>query len=204
MAFKKGQNPNHPKKGSSIKVDPIRDLNAISRIKRSLIQSDNLRDHCLFTLGINTGWRANELLSINIGQARSIRDNRQISLKESKTKKYRVTPINNVAHRAIEFWLAHYDQNQREDAPLFPSLRSGAISVPTLCNLVKHWCIMADVAGHFGSHSLRKTWGYHQRVTFEAPLSVLVKAYGHSSERQTLDYLGIQPSEIEDLYKNEL
>lgn len=202
MGFKKGENPHHPKRGSAIRVEPIRDLHAIAKIKDTLIREDRIRDHCLFTVGINTAWRANELLSITVGQVRGLQPGEAICLKQAKTDAYRTTPINHAAHRAIEFWLAMY--NAADEAPLFPSIRDGAIRVPTLCNMVKHWCVMAGLRGRYGSHSLRKTWGFHQRITFDAPLSLLVKAYGHSSERTTLDYLGIQPREIEDLYLHEL
>ena len=60
------RNTNRPKKGSSIKVEPIRQTKEIKRIKKLL--SDTPRDLCLFTLGINTAYRANELLSIRVGQ----------------------------------------------------------------------------------------------------------------------------------------
>lgn len=207
MGFKKGENPHHPKRGAAIRVEPIRDLHAIARIKERLVDEGRLRDHCLFTLGINTGWRANELLSITVGEVRWLKPGDVLTLKQSKTGAYRTTPINQTAHRAIEFWLALYNPGSRADAaPLFPSARGSneSIQVPTLCNMVKDWCFMVGLRGRYGSHSLRKTWGFHQRITFDAPLSLLVKAYGHSSERQTLDYLGIQPREIEELYLHEL
>ncbi len=54
------KNPNHPKKGDCIKVEPIRTKKAIKKIKKIL----SPRDRCLFTLGINTAYRANGLLSI--------------------------------------------------------------------------------------------------------------------------------------------
>ena len=62
----KSPNDNHPKLGASIKVEPIRELKAIKRIK--YILADNPRDLCLFTMGINTAYRANELLSLTVGQ----------------------------------------------------------------------------------------------------------------------------------------
>ena len=62
------KNQNHPKKGSLIKVEPIRQKAAIERIKASLLHNGNYRDYCLFTLGINTAFRANELLSLTIDQ----------------------------------------------------------------------------------------------------------------------------------------
>jgi integrase len=206
MPFRKGQNPNHPRRGAAIKVDPIRDLAAIARIKRMLIDQDHVRDYCLFTLGINTAWRANELLSLTVGDVRGLKVWDDLVLKQSKNRKYRITPLNPAVHRALEFWLVVYGRELPDAAPLFPSYRykGEALRVPSLCNLVKRWCACAGVQGNYGSHTLRKTWGYQQRLRYEAPLSLLVKAYGHSSERITLDYLGIQPKEITDLYRNEI
>ena len=45
-----GTNPNHPKKGSNITVDPIRSEKNIKKVKRLL--KDNARDLLLFTMGI--------------------------------------------------------------------------------------------------------------------------------------------------------
>ena len=66
----KGHNPNRPKPGSSIKVEPIRTKTAIENIKKIL--RDNPRNLCLFTFGMNTAYQsANELLSIRLGQVRA-------------------------------------------------------------------------------------------------------------------------------------
>jgi len=67
--------------------------------------------------------------------------------------------------------------------------------------MAKEWCSVARVRGRFGSHTMRKTWGYHQRVTFGSPLTLISQAYGHSSERETLAYIGILPQEIDDLFR---
>ncbi len=85
MPFQKGQNPNHSVAGSTIKVEPIRDKRAIARIKKVL--GDHPRDLCLFTLGINTAYRANELLSIKVRQVRSLNVGDVLELKQSKTHK---------------------------------------------------------------------------------------------------------------------
>lgn len=204
MGFKRGQNPNHPRKGSSIKVDPIRDMRHIEDIKRNLLDNGNMRDYCLFTLGLNTAWRANELLSLRVKDVRELREDDILELKQSKNQKYRKVPLNSQSIQAIRFWLDVYKPVQ-ETAALFPSRQgSHALGVTALCSMIKRWCSQVGAVGNFGSHTLRKSWGYHQRLTYNVPLSLLVKAFGHSSERQTLDYLGIQPGEISALYKNEI
>ena len=42
------------------------------------------------------------------------------------------------------------------------------------------------------------------RITFKAELPVLMKAYNHASEAETLNYLCIQKEEVAKLYNNVL
>ena len=210
MGFKKGQNPNHPRKGAAIKVDPIRDLQAVVRIRENLKRAHEYRNYCLFTLGVNTAWRANELLSIRVGDVEHLKDYEMLTLKQSKTNTYRATPLNPLAIRALRIWLEAYQKRHpiyyHPGAPLFPSMNHlrSPLSVPSITALVKKWCKQAGVSGHFGSHTMRKTWGYRQRVTYNAQLSLICRALEHSSERETLAYIGILPEEVNDLYRNEI
>jgi len=50
--------------------------------------------------------------------------------------------------------------------------------------------------------SLRKTWGFHQRVSFGTDLPTLMVCFNHSTQKQTLDYLCVQPEEIRNVYEN--
>ena len=196
------RNPNHPKKGASIKVEPIYDLTDIAKIKTNLAQ--NPRDLCLFTLGINTAYRANELVSIKVGQVDYLKAGDELDLKQSKNSKYRRATLNEAVIIAIQNWLAVHP-NPQANAPLFRSRKTGkALTSIALTNMVKSWCLRAGLRGNFGSHTLRKTWGYHKRKTFGKKTALLTRAYGHASEAQTLEYLCIQPEEIGDLYDQAL
>lgn len=202
MATRVPRNTNHPKKGSSIKVEPIRDRDAIARIKAQL--ADNPRDLCLFTLGINTAYRANELLSISVGQVAHLGPGDRLDLKQSKNNRYRATTLNAAVTGSIATWLAVHP-DPRPDAPLFYSKKDRkALLVSTLSRMVKTWCRDAGLRGNYGSHTLRKTWGYHQRKTFGTHTVLLTWAYGHASEAQTLEYLCIQSEEITELFASEL
>ncbi|MBF0289759.1 MAG: tyrosine-type recombinase/integrase [SAR324 cluster bacterium] len=200
MAIKKGTNPNRPKKGSTIRVDPIRSRRAINRIKKIL--QDKPLYSALFCLGINSAYRASDLLSIKVHQVRDLKDGGMIAIKEKKTGKLRRVNVNQNCIDPIQALLATRDY--KDDDFLFMGQR-GPLTVPSLTNLVKKWCREAGVTdGNFGSHTLRKTWAYHQRMEFNASLPVLVDALNHSSQKQTLEYLGIQEEEIQDLYANQL
>ena len=196
------RNPNHPKKGSSTKVEPIYDLAGIQLVKDML--ADNPRNLCLFTLGINTAYRANELVSITVGQVAHLKAGDKLAIKQSKNQRYRATTLNENAISAIQNWLAVHP-DPRATAPLFRSAKTGeALNSVYLTEMVKTWCEDAGLKGKYGSHTLRKTWGYHQRKTYGQSLSLLTRAFGHTSEWQTLEYLCVQPVEIEELYAGSL
>lgn len=213
MAFKKGENPNHPKRGSSIKSSPIRSRKAIENIKVMLVKKEDFRNYCLFTFGINTAWRANELLSLQVRDVWDLKVDDVLDHKQRKNSKYRGTLVNEEAHQAIHLWLNRYNP-QSGDLPLFPAkvpgrwkgldrkYRNVAIGVPCLCNMVKAWGREVGLEGRIGSHTLRKTWGYQQRTQFNVPPYKIQEAYGHATERQTLEYLGILSDEIMDIYRN--
>jgi integrase len=197
-----GQNPNRPAPGSTIKVDPIKKLKDIKAIKAML--SDRPRDLCLFTFGINTNLRASDLLGINVGQVKDLKAGDELILRERKTGKHRRITLNKAVVSSIRSLLESPIHSSSESAtPLFLGQR-GCLTVPSVNRLVKQWCAAINLKGNFGSHTLRKTFGYHQRVTFGRGIPELMVVFNHSTQRQTLDYLCIQPEEVRDIYLNEL
>ena len=197
--MRKGENYNHPEKGSQIKVEPIRKKKDIQSIKKML--TDNPRNQALFTIGINTNMRASDLLGIKAGQVMDLKPGDSIQVKEKKTGKFRIITLNKACTGAIHKLLQTRPYEDGE--PLFVGQR-GSLTVPSVVRLVKSWCKAINLKGNYGSHTLRKTWGYHQRVSFGTDIPRLMICFNHSSQRQTLDYLCIQPEEIKDVYKNEL
>jgi len=191
---------NHPAKGSSIKVDPIKNLADIKKIKNLL--HNNPRNYCIFLMGINTNLRASDLCNITYDMVSNInKPMDEIVLREQKTGKSRRISVNNNLYFAIKKLV---DNNHYQPGDQLFKGRKGAIRPETIHHLVKSWCRKVGIKGNFGSHSLRKTWGYHQRVTFGVDIPVLMVCFNHSTQEQTLDYLCIQPEEIVDVYKNEL
>lgn len=193
------KNPNHPKKGACLKVEPIRDRNAIALIKRNLLPHP--RDFLLFTFGVNSGFRMSELLSLKVRHVQYGVPGHIIDLKQSKQDRYRAVMVNDVVFPAIARWLSVHP-DPRPSAPVFLSRKTGdALTVSTGCAMVKRWCLQAGLTGHYGSHSLRKTWAYHMRMTYEQPIELIMKALGHSNPEETMRYVGLLPEEVIELYK---
>ena len=159
------------------RVDPIRKLEDIKRIKASLV--DRPRDHALFVVGINVALRAIDLLSIKAGQVKDLAPGEYFFIAERKTSKRRSVIINKESHRAIHRYLSRRHGLLDTD-PLFPS-RKGvrtAISRYWLNRMVQSWC--EGIKGDYGSHSLRKTWGAPRGA------SVHIKPAAESAARVSL------------------
>ena len=196
------KNPNHPQKGSAIKVEPIRDKKAIARIKKLL--GDAPRVLCLFSLGINTAYRANELLAIKVGDVRHLQPGDVLTRKQSKTHKYRGVVLNSAAQAAIQIWLGSPAGQRLTDEDYLFTGKRGVLQVSTVSTMVKTWCQNVGLKGNYGSHSLRKTWGYWQRKERGTAIPLLMEAFRHGTQRQTLEYLGIEADEIAAIYDLEL
>lgn len=72
--------------------------------------------------------------------------------------------------------------------------------MPSINRLIKSWRTTANLRGNYNSHTLSKTFGYHQGIQLNTTITELMLMFNHSSQKQTLDYLCIQPEEIREAY----
>ncbi len=193
------QRQNHPKKGSRIKVEPFRQMKDINNLKKLL--ADKPRDFCLFIVGINTNLRASDLLGLVAGQVRGLKPGEDIEIREIKTHKPRRITLNKACITAITGLLA--SRPYGDEDKLFQGQR-GQITVSYLNRLVKDWAKALNLRGNYGSHTMRKTFGYIKHTEQGASLPELMVCFNHSTQRQTLDYLCIQEATIRNIYMNEI
>lgn len=196
-------NPNHPPKNSVIRVEPIRDLKAIKRIKKLLEGSP--RDLAIFVIGCNTNLRSSSLTALTVGMVKNVPLGGSFTIRETKTNKLRTITVNKVVHEAISGLLKHLGEDAKNDDLLFQSRKGkGRLTTPTMNALVKGWCASVGLQGNYGSHSLRKTFGWVHRTQFNTDLPTLCHMFNHSTQRQTLGYLGIEEREVVDAYLREI
>ena len=201
--FRKEQidrNPNRPRKGDVIKVEPIRKPEDIQAIKDLL--KDEPRNLAMFVTGINSALRGSDLLRIRFCDVEKLKPGETFLMREKKTQKKRLVAINQATYEAIQNYLKVRPKTSPE-APLFLS-RTGhekAITVSSLNALVKLWGQQVGIRENLGSHSLRKSFGYHQRMK-GISIPTLLVIFNHSSQKQTLDYLGINEEEIIEAFQN--
>jgi integrase len=64
--------------------------------------------------------------------------------------------------------------------------------------LIARVCNDAGLRGNFGTHTLRKTWGYHARKS-GVPLELIMTKLNHNNLVTTKRYLGITDDELQEL-----
>ena len=197
------------------KADPIKSLDDINRISQYLISSGRYRDNMLFICGINFGLRISDLLRLRfchlINDDLSFKDEFPILEKKTehtrKTKKNRWLTVNDAVIDAVTLYLQHAqakldDFMFRSESPNGKE-KNVALSRKSIDRILKEIQSTLGISAHMSSHTLRKTFGYHQMAmdnNDSRKLLVLQKMFGHSSASQTMEYIGITDEEINSAY----
>lgn len=173
-------------------VEPIRDPNKIQDIL-SYLKKSNERNYIMFMLGLYTGLRISDILKL---QVKHVRGKEVLRMREQKTNKQKNIPISKPLKRA----LSGYIENKEDYEYLIANSKTGMnpITRQHAYELIKSTGNMFGVA-HLGTHSLRKTFGYHyyQRTN---DIAILQDIFNHSDPAITLRYIGINEDTIADAY----
>lgn len=184
-------------------VEPIRSKKKIEDMKIYLKGKD-LRDYALFVVGINVALRISDLLEWTWEDVLTPNGKafKLIKLKEGKTHKDRVIKLNKTAQKALRELFNSLDDPGIENY-IFKS-REGEnkpITRQQALNILKDAARAVGIKENIGTHSLRKTWGYHAWKNNYNP-ALIMETLNHSNLSVTKRYLGIRQDEINDLYDN--
>lgn len=174
-------------------VEPIRDRNILIEIE-TLLEKKNYRDYVLFCIGINSGLRISDILALNVGD---VKNKNFIQITEKKTGKYKKFPINDKLKKILKFYTKSRDLNE----PLFLTRFNNRLDRHRAYIIINNACNSKIKEQNIGTHTLRKTFGYHHYKKFK-DIAMLQKIFNHSSSDVTLRYIGIEQEEIYMSYKN--
>jgi integrase len=166
-------------------VEPIKDIEKIYQIKRLLYQHSK-RDYLFFVFGINTGLRISDLLQVRVKDIR-----KDGTLEEFLTPSNTNVSfyLNQTVRSTLTDYLTHCHLS--EDDYLFKSRKNDQpITRQQAYRIINKAAQEAGIRGRIGTHTLRKTFGYHAYKKGIA-LSILQKIYNHSTPSETLNYIGI-------------
>ena len=195
-------------KGIRYEVMAFKNKKEIEKIKQFLLGKQDKLDYALFVLGINIGLRTQDLLNLKVSDVSSSPKDikKRVQVIEQKTGKIREFEINDAASNALKLYLGSL-KTYEPDNWLFPSRKgNGPLTVDAVRRIIKDFCNELNIKGNYGAHSLRKTFGYWVYVSRvqQNPLVLvtLQKMFNHSTQATTLRYIGIDSSEISDIYQN--
>ncbi|MFI0952384.1 tyrosine-type recombinase/integrase [Streptomyces sp. NPDC021086] len=171
-------------------VEPIRKKADIERMKKSL----HGRDLLLFIVGINSALRISDILALKVGDLRG-KDYIGTEIKTGKTKRFE---INNSIKRAVKELVP---TDAMDTDWLFPSRKGDkAISRVQAYRILNAAADRAGLNIEMGTNTMRKTFSY---FAYKAgvDLSQLMTILNHSSQRETLKYIGITQEQTDDVYR---
>jgi integrase len=154
----------------------------------------------MFVLGINTALRISDLLSLKVSDVLSRKGKvlDTVEIHEHKTGKMKQFQLN----KSVKETLANYLKtrpNPTSDEPLFPS-RNGGPLCRWRARRILHEAGEAVGLDKIGTHSLRKTFGYHVYRKTGGNLGLVQKLLNHSTSGDTLRYIGIDKEEMDATY----
>lgn len=194
-------------------VEPIRDIKYIKNI-RSVLKGQSTRNELLFILGINVGLRISDILKLKISDL--VKPNKKVVkdyviIIEKKTGKTKKFYIGDIVIKVIENYLKEYPELDF-DSYIFKSRKGDncAITRQQAYRILNNAAeavglIERDnktsliISGEIGTHTLRKTFGYHAYQNGTS-LELLMDIFNHSSKSQTLRYIGITEDQKKEVY----
>ena len=174
-------------------VEPIRNKKDIQKVEK-ILQKQSRRDLLLFVIGTNCGLRISDILRLNVSD---VRNKTHIQITEKKTSKFKKFPINT----KLKPMLDEFIEGRKNEEPLFLSYRKHRLDRISAYCIIKQACKKAGIQERIGTHSMRKTFGYHHYQQFK-DVVILQKIFNHSSPQITLRYIGIEQDEIDTSYNN--
>lgn len=184
-------------------VEPIRDRKKIAQIKNLLRGEQRFRDLLLFVVGINSALRISDLLNLQVGHFWDERGKirKRFWIKEEKRGKRQEVVINDSIRVVLDEYVAVYPEVMKNpDNYLFFSPKAEEYSQPIrrgqAWKMITHICREVGLSGQYGTHSLRKTWGYHARLS-GVDLALIMHKLNHESIAYTRRYLGITDDELQ-------
>lgn len=199
--------------GGQNRTLPIKDIRMLNRIIDYLIYEKEhantsnkfylkYRNYMLILIGINTAFRAEDLLQLKVKNV----EKGYMSIKENKTGKIQNFPLNKKFHQKILEYIKTFDL--KENDYLFMGQKSKntykgvtskviyPITRQNCAHLFKKIAKDCGITFKFGLHSLRKTFGY-MYILNGGKLVTLQRMYNHDKPTTTLFYIMWDSADLE-------
>lgn len=154
---------------------------------KAFLKSRSSRDYCLLLLGINTGIRIHDLLHLHVKDVMSESGDILHYLQSSiytNPPVYFNDHVRDSLRSCIQEGFLHYDDF------LFKSRKTNEpITRQQAYRIINEAAKQSGISGSIGTHTLRKTFGYHAYAKGIA-ISLIQKRLQHSTPAETRQYIG--------------
>lgn len=197
--------------GGEQTVYAIKSMEDRKRMAAWLLENKDRKYFLAFTLGINLGLRANELLQLRQSDVfnpdGSFRYNGEdltdtsdkVVVDQSKTNKKRKLYLNEACINVLTWYYPVRSQNLYNNNFIFKSREGGHIEVGTFCKVLKEAAKACGIKLNVGTHTLRKTYGY-EHFKRNHDIVYLQQLFGHSSPLITMRYIGVTEEDQKAAY----
>jgi integrase len=158
----------------------------------------NSRDRCLYLLGLHTGFRISELLSLTLDDVleyNEIKDRVTVARCNMKGKNSsRSVPLHPNARQALKEYL---NGNESIWNSLHSNGRLFSLSRFQAHRIIANAKTKAQLKGKISTHSWRKTFGMNIYQRTNKNIVAVQRALGHRSLSSTTHYLSVDQDEID-------
>ncbi len=158
-----------------------------------------LRDLSILTLLYSTGMRVSELINLELSN---------IFLKEEyvkimcKGKKERIVPLGLIAKKSL---VSYLNKNQdigkvNNQGYIYLSYRSKQLTRMSIFNIIKKYCLLADIKKTVSPHTFRHSFATHM-LEGGADLRIVQELLGHENINTTEIYTHLDRTYLKEVHK---
>lgn len=173
-------------------VQPIKDKELLQQIK-DWLKKTSYRNYILFLTGIHTGLRISDILSLRVKDVQGW----DIFIREKKTNKIKEVKMPPELKKAIREYV--------KDKPKNEYLIKSRVGKNKPITRGMAYVVLREIAEEFGlervgTHSLRKTYGYHHYKAFN-DIVATQKMLNHTDQKETMRYIGIEQDDLNEMQR---
>jgi integrase len=187
-----------------VRVEPFREIKDYVRVLHAMKHEQLVREILLIQVMFNTNLRISDALLLRWddvleGDKKLKTIRREFTVSELKTAKKKWIPVTDQLNKSL--LNVYYKYRPRGSDFIFRS-RSPRIQRRNqpwrqehIYKLIKRFTRELKIRGNFGTHSMRKTWGYHAYMN-GTDIYEIMRVMNHNDVRTTEIYCGIDADRI--------
>jgi integrase len=186
--------------GTKMRVQPLYEYTDVLNVQSILGEKwGNVREGECFFIACHIGLRACDLLELKFEQFKK----NHIKVIEKKTGKTRIIIQTDVLRKSIVTLKTWYKEKGIEPVYLFQATsrcsakRQKPISQTYYYKKINEACEAIGIDQNVGTHTARKTFGYHLYKQ-TGNLAIVQDILNHASEKETLKYIGVSDKRTRD------